>query len=138
MDPDEKLQMIVERARKQAHLEVSIGDGSGVEEALDNADNLADDIQELHEWLMKGGFLPAAWRTSTARFEDAIKEARHEQMLLIAWTIHQQGKPELRVRYEDLTALDCTAVRRWDDHDKQEIVFTLVDRPRHLNSVEEN
>ena len=63
MDPNETLKLILDKARKQKYFEVVIGDGSGVEEALDHADSLADSIIELHEWLSKGGFLPAAWVT---------------------------------------------------------------------------
>lgn len=62
MDPDALLERILERARMMPTLEVSINDGVGVEKALDNADNLADDVMELHEWLLKGGFLPKRWQ----------------------------------------------------------------------------
>jgi hypothetical protein len=49
-------------------------EGGGGAEVIDLACQLAEDLQNLHEWLTKGGFLPHIWeanRAKTADHEDA-------------------------------------------------------------------
>lgn len=54
MDPDEVLRNMVERAR-------------GLIATSDDVEvlKLSDEVLDMHDWLSKGGFLPAAW-TATA------------------------------------------------------------------------
>jgi hypothetical protein len=50
MDPNACLKEILERVGEVVH------DGD-----IDSGERLAHLVQDLHEWLSKGGFLPAAW-----------------------------------------------------------------------------
>jgi hypothetical protein len=52
VDPDEVLRNMIEHARSV----IAISDD-------EMACRLADEVLELHDWLQKGGFLPAAWTT---------------------------------------------------------------------------
>lgn len=61
MDPNETLQDIVERARV-----VQYNVGAEMSPEQDNAWELAERVLALHEWLSRGGFLPAAWATPEA------------------------------------------------------------------------
>lgn len=58
MDPDATLEKILSWIE-------SIRAYEGAEDlhALENAAvELADSVENLHEWIQRGGFLPAAWR----------------------------------------------------------------------------
>lgn len=60
MDPDETLRGIVESANAVLNDEAdTYPDNLG-----SDATALAEGVQNLHTWLMGGGFLPAAWRAS--------------------------------------------------------------------------
>ncbi len=62
MDPNNALARALSTA--DMILEACDGEGGGGAEVIDLAFQLAEDVQNLHEWLIKGGFLPAIWEAN--------------------------------------------------------------------------
>jgi hypothetical protein len=60
MDPNETLRMILEKSHKIL-ANTDMDDPNLAEQAI-LADDLAEAITNLHEWICKGGFLPNMWR----------------------------------------------------------------------------
>ena len=63
MDPDESLRQIRRLTRETAV------DDIGYDEAVDSLNELIECVQDLDEWLGKGGFLPDAWADPTPAAE---------------------------------------------------------------------
>lgn len=59
MDPNELLERLLAMATEAQALSPYIPDDR--ERAMNLADDLGSAFVDLHEWLAKGGFLPAAW-----------------------------------------------------------------------------
>lgn len=71
MDPDATLQIMLDRAR--VIIEAIDGAGDDVDAALvgaailDEANELAEAVQNLDTWIRKGGAVPSAWKRSKGR-----------------------------------------------------------------------
>lgn len=63
MDPDEALRHLLETAR-------FVLGGEAGDMFEESAEELAQQVLDLDEWVRKGGFLPAAWRRASKPQKD--------------------------------------------------------------------
>lgn len=72
MDPSNTLARALSTA--DMILEACDIEGGGGAEVIDMAAQLAEDVQNLHEWLIKGGFMPAIWEANRPKVAEANVE----------------------------------------------------------------
>ena len=65
MDPNATLKEMVELA-ESIQQDYGDTDGNGVDQ--DDANRLAELVEALNGWILKGGFLPKAWREANEGF----------------------------------------------------------------------